>query len=285
MCRFVFYMGDTLSLADLVTRPENSLINQSVRARERPEPLNGDGFGLAWYVDGHEVPARFRALTPAWSNANLDELARVTSSRCILAHVRAATSGNFEVSEANCHPFRRGRYAFMHNGHIPAFRHIQRTLLSRLSDEGFQGIRGTTDTEHVFALVAEYLPAAGLESSCAQLGEALDRGIREIRALIEAHAPGTHCYLNVVLSDGKHAAACRYSSDPNYIDSLYLNTGSAYVCAGDRCWMEPGAGPARAILVSSEPLNEGPHWQPVPRNHMALVDHDLSVTLRPVSAN
>jgi glutamine amidotransferase len=278
-------MGDPLSLADLVTRPENSLINQSVRARERPEPLNGDGFGLAWYVDGHEVPARFRALTPAWSNANLDELARVTSSRCILAHVRAATSGNFEVSESNCHPFRRGRYAFMHNGHIPAFQRIRRALMSRLSDEGFQGIRGTTDTEHVFALVAEHLPGPESESSSALLGAALSRGIREVHELLAEHAPGTHCYLNLVLSDGKHAAACRYSSDPDYIDSLYLNTGSAYRCAGDRCWMEPGSGAARAILVSSEPLNEGPRWQPVPRNHMALVDHDLSVTVRPVSAN
>jgi glutamine amidotransferase len=207
-------MGDPLSLADLVTRPENSLINQSVRARERPEPLNGDGFGLAWYVDGHEVPARFRALTPAWSNANLDELARVTSSRCILAHVRAATSGNFEVSESNCHPFRRGRYAFMHNGHIPAFQRIRRALMARLSDEGFQGIRGTTDTEHVFALVAEHLPGPESESSSALLGAALSRGIREVHELLAEHAPGTHCYLNLVLSDGKHAAACRYSSDP-----------------------------------------------------------------------
>jgi glutamine amidotransferase len=283
MCRFVFYMGPELTLAELVTRPENSLINQSVRSRERPEPLNGDGFGLAWYVDGHAVPARFRSLTPAWSNANLDELARVTASRCVLAHVRAAT-GNFEVAEANCHPFRRGRYAFMHNGHIPAFRTIRRPLMARLSDEGFLGIRGTTDTEHVFALMAEHLRGREPDSSCALLAEAVTLGIRTLHELLDEHAPGTHCYLNIVLADGQHAAACRYSSDPNYIDSLYLNTGRGYRCEGDRCWMEPHSGEVRAILVSSEPLNDDPSWQPVPRNHMALVDHDLEVTIQPIAA-
>lgn len=284
MCRFVFYMGPELSLADLVTRPENSLIHQSVRSRERPEPLNGDGFGLAWYVDGDDVPARFRSLTPAWSNVNLNELARVTRSRCILAHVRAATSGSFEVAEANCHPFRRGRFAFMHNGHIPAFGRIRRPLMNRLSDEGFLGIRGTTDTEHVFALMAEHLRGHETDSSCALLAEAVTHGIRAIHELIDKHAPGTHCYLNIVLSDGRHAAACRYSSDPDYIDSLYLNAGSGYRCEGDHCWMEPHAGTVRAILVSSEPLNQDPNWQPVPRNHMALMNHDLDVRIEPVPA-
>jgi glutamine amidotransferase len=281
MCRFIFYMGQSLSLADLVTRPENSLINQSVRARERPEPLNGDGFGLAWYIDGQATPARFRSLTPAWSNANLDELARATSSRCILAHVRAATSGAFEVAESNCHPFRRGPFTFMHNGHIPGFLRIRRPLMERLSDAGFHGIRGTTDTEHVFALIAEQLSGHEAQSSCALLARALCRGIEEIHELIDEHAPGTHCYLNLLLSDGKHAAACRYSSDPNYVDSLYLNTGSAYRCDGDRCWME-STGATRAILVSSEPLNADPGWMPVPRNHLALIDQDLKIESRKI---
>lgn len=281
MCRFVFYMGAPLTLADLVTRPEHSLINQSVRARERPEPLNGDGFGLAWYVEDDPVPARFRSLTPAWSNSNLEELARVTRSHCILAHVRAATAG-LEVSESNCHPFRRGRLAFMHNGHIPGFPQLRRALMDRLSDDGFNGIRGTTDTEHVFALVADYLEEHVESRSADALAAALAKAIDELRRLIDAHAPGTHCYLNVVLADGQHAVACRYSSDPNYIDSLYLATGSAYRCELGRCWMEPDSGGSRAILIGSEPLSQGSDWRPIPRNHLALIDRQLGVDLRPL---
>lgn len=282
MCRFTFYMGEEVSIADLVTRPENSLINQSFRARERPEPLNGDGFGLAWYVDGHEKPARFRSLSPAWSNANLDELARVTRSRCVMAHVRAATGGNFEVIDLNCHPFREGRFALMHNGHIPAFKKIRRPLMARLSDAGFMNIRGTTDTEHFFSLAAESLRGREQDTSCELLAGALEDGIRAIHELLDEHAPGTHCYLNVVLTDGVHAAACRYSSDPDYIDSLYMNAGSGYRCDNGTCWMEPQQGNRKAILISSEPLNEGPRWVEVDRNHLVTVDRDLSVHTRPV---
>ncbi|MCK6439500.1 MAG: hypothetical protein L6Q71_04795, partial [Planctomycetes bacterium] len=43
MCRFLMYMGEPVSMASLVTEPENSLIKQSYMAKERPEPLNGDG--------------------------------------------------------------------------------------------------------------------------------------------------------------------------------------------------------------------------------------------------
>jgi len=46
MCRFVYYQGQPITLSALLTEPENSLIHQSFQARERVEPLNGDGFGM-----------------------------------------------------------------------------------------------------------------------------------------------------------------------------------------------------------------------------------------------
>lgn len=92
MCRFVLYHGPPITLGSLVTEPENSLIHQSYQSRERAEPLNGDGFGLAWYApELSAAPALFRSISPAWNNANLLSLARVVRSHCILAHVRAAT--------------------------------------------------------------------------------------------------------------------------------------------------------------------------------------------------
>ncbi len=105
MCRFTFYMGKPLQLSALITEPSNSIIHQSFHSHEREEPLNGDGFGLAWYVKGHSEAALFKSISPAWNNSNLIDIARVTTSSCILAHVRAATQ-QLEVSETNCHPFR-----------------------------------------------------------------------------------------------------------------------------------------------------------------------------------
>ncbi len=284
MCRFTYYLGDEITVADLVTRPENSLIHQSVHASERPEPLNGDGFGLVWYLPDDPKPARFRSLTPAWNNANLAELARVTKSRCIMAHVRAATSGKFDVAEDNCHPFRCGPFAFMHNGDIPAFSKIRRPLMDGLSDPGFASVSGNTDSEHMFAIAMEHLRGHEDESSCDLLAEALHATVMRVLALLDEHAPGTHAYLNLVLTDGSNAAACRFSTDENYIDSLYVNQGSSYQCDGDVCYMAEPDDSSRAVLISSEPLNEGPRWKTIPRDHVALVSSDRSVSFRELSA-
>ena len=71
-------------MSSLITEPENSLIHQSFDSREREEPLNGDGFGVAWYPqDGHRDAALFRSITPAWSNQNLRHIARAVKSGCV----------------------------------------------------------------------------------------------------------------------------------------------------------------------------------------------------------
>ncbi|MCA1779266.1 MAG: class II glutamine amidotransferase [Xanthomonadaceae bacterium] len=284
MCRFTYYLGDEITVADLVTRPENSLIHQSTHASERLEPLNGDGFGLVWYVPDDPNPARFRSLTPAWSNANLAELARVTKSKCIMAHVRAATSGEFDVAEDNCHPFRCDRFAFMHNGDVQAFSKIRRPLMDSLSDSGFSSVRGNTDSEHMFAIAMEHLRGHEDESSCDLLAEALHATVKRILELLDKHAPNTHAYLNLVLTDGENAAACRFSTDENYIDSLYINQGSRYLCDNGVCVMAEPGDDGSAVLISSEPLNDGPRWKAIPRNHVALVSSDRSVSLRELSA-
>lgn len=66
MCRFVVYKGRELLMADLLTRPKHSLIKQSYDARERREPLNGDGFGVGWYAPELDpTPCIFTSVTPA----------------------------------------------------------------------------------------------------------------------------------------------------------------------------------------------------------------------------
>lgn len=80
-------------LSELLVLPANSLIHQSYGARERREPLNGDGFGVGWYAPGDFEPAVFRSITPAWNNHNLLDLSRHIRSACFFAHIRAASSG------------------------------------------------------------------------------------------------------------------------------------------------------------------------------------------------
>lgn len=286
MCRFTFYKGKPLLISALLTEPEHSLIHQSSHAKERDEPLNGDGFGVAWYAEGHDEPALFRSVTPAWSNQNLRELARVTASHCVLAHVRAATQG-LQVGEPNCHPFRRDRLAFMHNGDIGGFAAIRRPLLETLSNESFHSIRGTTDSEHFFALLCDELARSNGQPMASNLmADALRRAIDRVLQLVDRHAPGEFVYLNAVVTDGEAAVACRFTNDdPANADSLYTNRGRRYVCEGGACRMlDPGEANGSAVMVSSEPLSGDTGWEPVPVNHLVRLEPNLAMNTEPLAA-
>ena len=50
MCRLMAYMGSPIIIDKLLYQPKNSLVNQSISAKEIEEPLNGDGFGIGWYA-------------------------------------------------------------------------------------------------------------------------------------------------------------------------------------------------------------------------------------------
>lgn len=101
MCRFLVYRGYPLLLEDLVVRPSNSLIAQSLHAKKRNKPVNGDGFGLGWYpLHNDPEPGTFVSIEPAWSNRNLIQLARKVYSQHFFAHVRDASTG-MSVAEAN----------------------------------------------------------------------------------------------------------------------------------------------------------------------------------------
>ena len=142
MCRFLVYKGREIFMSDLLTHSEQSLILQSHRARERQEPLNGDGFGVGWYAPEIDLtPCVFTSITPAWSSRNLHRLADKVRSTCFFAHVRAASPGSF-VSEANCHPFQYEQFLWMHNGEIGEFSRLRRRLRSHLSDDLYNFIQG-----------------------------------------------------------------------------------------------------------------------------------------------
>lgn len=280
MCRFVLYQGPPLTLASLVIDPANSIINQSLRSRESDDPINGDGFGVAWYVpELSEEAGVFRSFTPAWSNQNLIHMARVTRSRCVLAHVRAATPG-LAVSELDCHPFTRGRFSFMHNGDVGGFSRIKRPIQQRLSDRAFGALQGSTDSVHLFALFLDHMWHSSTADPLDAMARSLMLAVRDIGVLQEAHGVDEPNYLNVAVSDGTQSISLRYTTDaPEHASSLYFHTGRKYVCDGNICRMvdpEKGQG---AVLVSSEPLSDDPGWQPVPVNHLVRISADQTATI------
>lgn len=284
MCRFVAYLGDPITVESLIVRPRNSLINQSIAAEEFEERLNGDGFGLAWYArDVCEEPALFRSLTPAWSNSNLSRIARVVRSDVILAHVRAATPG-MTVSEANCHPFSHGRLAFMHNGHVGSFARLRRSLRNSLSDATYEGIEGTTDSEHLFALMRERVPSEAQTDPAEALASALQQTIRDVLSLARDIGIDEPSYLNIAVSDGRALVATRFINGPaEDALTLYVHEGRRYVCEEGVCRMIDSGYGNGSVIVCSERLSDDPGWQPVPVNHLVLARPDRSVELRPIA--
>lgn len=277
MCRFLLYVGEPLTLDKLITEPEHSLIKQSYDSRLRSEPLNGDGFGMAWYA--HDIspePACFRSIQPAWNSANLRDLARVSRSSVVLAHVRAASPG-LAVTEANCHPFTRGRLAFMHNGSIGGFLEAKRRIQRMLSDGAFASLHGSTDSEHAFALFCDRLDAEKAEGA-ERLAAALERTITDILEVTGDAEDAS--YLNFAVSDGENAAVTRFASEGSP-PSLFMSRGRNYVCEEGVCRMvAPPGRKSAAVIVASEPLSEDDAWEEVPASTIVLVRPDRSVEVR-----
>ena len=286
MCRFALYLGSEITVSSLVTEPENSIIHQSFHSHEREEPLNGDGFGLAWYVpEISEEPALFKDISPAWNNLNLLNLARVTRSSCVLAHVRAATHG-LPVTRLNCHPFTWGHFAFMHNGGVAGFKKIRRPLLGRLSEEAFDLISGSTDSEHVFALFTDhYKKTSDGQSRIEAMASALTAAISDVEELTREAEVDEPSLLNLAVTDGKCAVVSRYiSSSPEKANTLYVHSGRHYVCEEGVCRMvDPDEGTG-AVIVASEPLSDDKGWDPVPPNNVVLVHNDMRVEMRELEA-
>jgi glutamine amidotransferase len=286
MCRFALYMGPPITLDLLTTIPRHSIIRQSFKSRMREEPLNGDGFGLAWYVpEISKMPAQFRSIQPAWNNINLLHLSRVSVSPVILAHVRAASKG-FSVSESNCHPFVADELAFMHNGSVADFKRIKRRLREGLSDDAYHWIHGTTDSEHLFALFRDRLRARKVDANTTPelaMADSLEQTIHEIKRLTESFPVVRPSMLNLAVTDGRSAVISRYTTFGEISHSLYVRTGHGYICQDGVCQMIDHEGGEPTVLVASEPLTEEKGWRAVPQNHFVIIDQHRRVHLRPIA--
>jgi predicted glutamine amidotransferase len=205
MCRWMAWIGQPMMIDELLFKAKHGLIDQSLHAKMGVETTNGDGFGLGWYGSG-EGPCVYRSIAPAWGDANLRELARHISAPLFLAHVRATTGT--AIQQNNCHPFRHGRWLFVHNGGIEGFQQIKRELLLAVDPELFANIQGSTDSEVLFHLALTFGlvedPVRGLERAIGFAERvASERGIEyPVQA-------------SIGVSDGDSLWAVRYSTERN----------------------------------------------------------------------
>jgi glutamine amidotransferase len=277
MCRWLAYSGSPVLLKDALYSQAHSLIDQSLHSRLGAEETNGDGFGIGWY-DEQPEPGVFHSIEPAWNDRNLHELAGHVTSGHFFAHIRAAIGS--AVQQTNCHPFRHGRWLFMHNGFVGDLAVIKRDLVLAVDESLFPEIGGTADTEILFYLALTF----GLEDDppdavARTIGLVEDRGHRKG---VKYPFQGT-----IATTDGERTWVFRYSSERKS-RSLFFSTHVPTLrkLYPERQMLQELSDDAR--LVVSEPLVDLPGaWNEVPESTYGVIgrgeDQLLPFAVRPPS--
>jgi glutamine amidotransferase len=262
VCRWLSYSGDPIPLEALIVQRKYSLIDQSLHSRLGATTTNGDGFGVGWYDGVRPEPAVYRSIHPAWNDRNLRELAGHVSSPLFFAHIRASTGT--AVQETNTHPFRHGRWLFMHNGLVREFPRVRRDLIMQIDPELIPFMEGSADSEVLFLLALTF----GLDDDAYG---ALERMAGLVEDVGEAHGVEHPLQMTVAATDGVRIIAARYSSE-GQSRSLYFSTDARALKQRhpDDERIQALSDEARAVV--SEPLGdlEGA-WNEVPESSIGTV--------------
>jgi predicted glutamine amidotransferase len=261
MCRWLAYTGSPVLLNDVLYTPVHSLIDQSLHSRLGAETTNGDGFGIGWYGTG-PVPGIFRSIEPAWNDDNLRELAGHVRSPLFFAHIRAAIGS--AVQQTNCHPFRHGRWLWMHNGFVGDFAAVKRDLVLAVDESLFPEIKGQADTEVLFYLALTF----GLQDDPPG---AVARTIGFVEERGHAHGVTYPFQGTIATTDGESLWAFRYSSEGKS-RSLFVSRDARTVKAHypERHVLQRLSDDTRFVV--SEPIGDLPGaWAEVPEASYAAV--------------
>ncbi len=224
------------TVSEPILRGEHSLFRQSWAPRDMRGggTINADGFGVAWWGPGG-TGSRYRNVMPIWTDPAVHEVLGQVESSAVLAAVRSATVG-MPVDRSACAPFMSGRWAFSHNGLVPSWREVLGGLATGLVPAHRLALESAPESAGLWLLLRHRVPAAG------SAREAVGDELRRLLSAVLARAPDAR--LNVLLSDGETlwASACYHSLS---------------VLAADD-----------SVVVSSEPYDADPGWQPIPDRHL-----------------
>jgi glutamine amidotransferase len=285
VCRALLYLGQPVLLDNLLFQPDSALVRQSYMPKML-HMLNLAGFGMrAWDPGSHDPATPFSYASDSLPvfDRNLKNLAGKVAAGCVLAHVRGvAYSTQVEISLQNVHPFQFPGTALTlaHNGDLARFAELRPRLAPHIRHELLREIRGTTDSEWIYALLLSQLEAPARPPSGTALVDALTRTLgilREERARLGIDVSSS---VNLFVTDGLQVAAARYCFDFGRYPvgdaqrlheanvaflSMWYTAGSGYGLHDGEWKMTGGAGRADSILIASEPLTRDvAAWVEVP---------------------
>jgi glutamine amidotransferase len=184
MCRVLAYIGPEIPVENLLLKPENSLINQTLDPERHPQlQLAGWGFGI-WskHLLKPDEPLLYHRPMAAFYDDNVAGLVPSLQASTLLAHVRAADyNATTVLVDENCHPFsyQGTPWIIAQNGDLPNWKLLQRELLQHCKDEFLKQMVGNTDTEFLYMLLLSLLED--------DTDEGVQRGFEEmVRLIVQA---------------------------------------------------------------------------------------------------
>jgi predicted glutamine amidotransferase len=275
MCRWLAYFGKPVRMDKVLYGPQHSLIDQSLHSQQGAETTNGDGFGIGWYGSSGE-PGVFKSIEPAWNDRNLREIAGHVESHLFLAHIRA--SSGTPVQQTNCHPFRHGKWLWVHNGLVRDWFTVKRDLALAVDPALYPLIEGSADSEVLFFLAL----TLGLADDPPG---AVERVVGLVEDVGRRHGVEYPFQGSIATTDGERLWAFRYSTEGKsrslYYSSSYETLKALYP---DDPRVEDFDEETR--LVVSEPLGDVTGvWNLVPESSWGVVQpgQDELNTFRPTA--
>ncbi len=181
--------------------------------------------------------------------------AHAIASRSFVAQIRLASPGS-EVCFTNTPLYPLGAYLFTINGEIePWPGPVSRAIRAQLDDEDEAAVRGSTDAEMLGALWRTCHRRVGGECSSDAIAAALAEALRIARDLTAQH--GDTMKANVIVGHAGGFVAARFAAEgwPASLDQV----------DGQERWQG-------ALLVASEPLDDGPGWRHVEPGLFVIAD-------------
>jgi predicted glutamine amidotransferase len=303
MCRALLYLGEPVLLDNLLFQPDSALVRQSYMPKML-HLLNLAGFGMrAWDPASREPGLPFSYASDALPvfDRNLKGLAEKIAASCVLAHVRGVPyNTRVEISAQNVHPFQFPGVplALAHNGDLARFAEMKLPLSRHVKPEFLRQIRGSTDSEWIYALLLSTLKNPAKRPGVDELHDSLQKALDILRQVRKELGIDTASPVNLFLTDGTQLAAVRYCfdfgcypPDPGEFVAGHLTYYSLWYTAGreygqhDGEWkMTGGSENATSVLVASEPLTRDTNaWVEVPEYamlHAAVRGERPAITLR-----
>jgi glutamine amidotransferase len=212
-------------------------------------------------------------------DANLRNLSAKLRPYCALAHVRGVPyHDQVHVSLQNLHPFHYegASVALAHNGDLAEFNSYKFGLLEHVRPEFRAKIRGSTDSELIYALLLSHLDDPGGRARSDELFRALEATLCVLRKVRLQEGVARSSSTNLFITNGTMLLATRFTFDFGcYGDNLnrdalrylsqWFTVGRDYDFRDGEWKMVGGATRANSIIVASEPLTvDTSTWLQVP---------------------